>query len=83
VEHSLNTNTRTSEGIMADRKQFLNVASADTELVKLLEATRNVVVSDEQLREQRVSFAFGNSPFSQDIQRDSVVRASESMRLRA
>ena len=68
---------------MADRKQFLNVATADAELVRLLEATRNVVVSDEQLREQRVSFAFGNSPLSQDIERDSVVRASESMRLRA
>jgi len=68
---------------MADRMQFLNVETADAELVKLLEATRDVVVSDEQLREQRVSFAFGNSPLSQDIERDSVVRASESMRLRA
>lgn len=68
---------------MADRKQFLNVGDADAELVRLLEKTRNVVVTDEQLREQRISFAFGNSPFSQDIQRDSVVRASESMRLRA
>ena len=68
---------------MADRKQFLNVGDADAELVRLLEKTRDVVVSDEQLREQRISFAFGNSPFSQDIQRDSVVRASESMRLRA
>jgi len=68
---------------MANRKQFLNVGTADEELVKLLEATRNVVVSDEQLREQRISFAFGNTPFSQDVTRDSVVRASESMRLRA
>lgn len=68
---------------MADRKQFLTAATADAELVRLLEETRDVVVSDEELRAQRVSFAFGNSPFSQDIQRDSVVRASESMRLRA
>ncbi|HEY5381093.1 MAG TPA: hypothetical protein VIJ65_02500 [Acidobacteriaceae bacterium] len=68
---------------MADRKQFLNVGDADVELVRLLEKTRDVIVSDEQLRQQRISFAFGNSPFSQDIQRDSVVRASESMRLRA
>jgi hypothetical protein len=68
---------------MADRKQFLNVGTADEELLKLLAATRNVVVSDEQLREQRISFAFGNAPFSQDVTRDSVVRASESMRLRA
>ena len=68
---------------MADRKQFLNVASADTDLVRLLDETRDVQVTDEQLREQRISFAFGNAPHSLDITRDSVVRASESMRLRA
>lgn len=68
---------------MADRKQFLNVVAADAELVRLLDATRDVVVTDEQLRAQRVSFAFGNAPLSLDITRDSVVRASESMRLRA
>lgn len=68
---------------MADRKQFMNVQDADLELVRLLEQTRDLIVTDDQLREQRVSFAFGNSPFSQDIERDSVVRASESMRLRA
>lgn len=68
---------------MADRKQFLNVTPADGDLVRLLEATRDKQVTDEQLREQRVSFAFGNSPYSQDITRDSVRQASESMRLRA
>jgi hypothetical protein len=68
---------------MADRKQFVNVAPADAELVRLLDSTRDIQVSDEQLREQRVSFAFGNSPLSTEISRDSVVRASESMRLRA
>ena len=68
---------------MADRKQFLNVTSADAELVRLLDSTRDVQVTDDQLREQRISFAFGNSPYSQNITRDSVKRASESMRLRA
>jgi hypothetical protein len=68
---------------MADRKQFLNVASADADLVRLLNETRDVQVTDEQLREQRISFAFGNAPHSLEITRDSVVRASESMRLRA
>jgi len=67
---------------MADRKQFLNVALADADLVRLLGETRDVQVTDEQLREQRISFAFGNAPLSLDITRDSVVRASESMRLR-
>jgi hypothetical protein len=68
---------------MADRKQFLTVASADADLVRLLDETRDVQVTDEQLREQRISFAFGNAPHSLKITRDSVVRASESMRLRA
>ena len=68
---------------MADRKQFKDVAPADAELVRLLEKTRDVVVSDDQLREQRISFAFGNAPHSVDITRDSLVRASQSMRLRA
>jgi hypothetical protein len=67
---------------MADRKQFLNVAPADADLVRLLDETRDIVVSDDQLREQRISFAFGNAPHSLDITRDSVVRAAESMRLR-
>ena len=68
---------------MADRKQFMAVAPPDAELVKLLEETRDVQVTEEQLREQRISFAFGNAPHSVDITRDSVVRASQSMRLRA
>ena len=68
---------------MADRKQFMNVEAADAELVHLLETTRDVVVSEEQLREQRVSFAFGNAPHSLETTRESVVRASERMRLRA
>lgn len=68
---------------MADRKQFMNVEAADAELVNLLETTRNIVVTDEQLREQRVSFAFGNAPHSLNITRERVVRASERMRLRA
>jgi len=68
---------------MADRKQFLNVAPADAELVRLLDNTREVQVTDEQLHEQRISFAFGNAQHTLDITRDRVVRASESMRLRA
>ena len=68
---------------MADRKQFMNVEAADAELVLLLDATRDVVVTEEQLRAQRVSFAFGNAPHSLEITRESVVRASERMRLRA
>jgi len=46
---------------MADRKQFESVGAPDPELIRLLEATRNVQVSEDELREQRISFAFGNA----------------------
>ena len=47
---------------MADRKQFQNIKPADPELIRLLEAARNNPVTEEELQEQRVSFAFGNAP---------------------
>jgi len=47
---------------MADRKQFENITAPDPELVRLLDASRHRVVTEEELREQRVSFAFGNAP---------------------
>jgi hypothetical protein len=68
---------------MADRKQFMGLNPADPDLVRLLEETKDVVVSDEMLREQRVSFAFGNLPHSRDVTKESVRQASRSMRLRA
>ena len=48
---------------MADRKQFKDVPAPDPELVRLLKETGNRPVSEEELREQRVSFAFGNAPW--------------------
>ena len=68
---------------MADRKQFMKVEPADAELLKLLEETRDVLVSDDQLREQRVSFAFGNALNSESITKDSVRHASKQVRLLA
>ncbi len=62
---------------MADRKQFLNIEPADPELLRLLEETRDVPVSEEQLREQRVSFAFGNAMGSDSTTKESVRLASE------
>ena len=60
---------------MADRKQFLNVRAADPALLAALEATRHVVVSEEQLREQRISFAYGNA-MNDSITKESVRLAS-------
>jgi hypothetical protein len=68
---------------MADRKQFLGVVPANPELLRLLEESKSIDVTDEMLREQRVSFAFGNLPHSREVTKDSVRQASRSMRLRA
>jgi hypothetical protein len=68
---------------MADRKQFQNVPEPDPELVRLLNTSRDLVVTEEELKEQRVSFAFGNAPVSSSdrITKDSVRAASTHIRL--
>jgi hypothetical protein len=69
---------------MADRKQFQNVKAPDPELMRLLEASRNTAITEEELQEQRVSFAFGNAPTdSVLITKDSVRHASKHIRLLA
>ncbi len=67
---------------MSDRKQFFGKIKADPELQKLLEESRQIEVTQEMLREQRISFAFGNAPAdAEDITKDSVRHASENIRL--
>ncbi|HZL66026.1 MAG TPA: hypothetical protein VFC29_01710 [Candidatus Limnocylindrales bacterium] len=66
---------------MADRKQFLGVSEADPELLKLLDATRDKVATEEELHEQRISFAFGNALGSESITKESVRQTSERVRL--
>jgi hypothetical protein len=70
------------EQSMAARKQFQSSLTVSPELSQLLEAARNTEVSEEELREQRVSFAFGNALQSELITKDSVRRSSKSMRLK-
>ncbi len=66
---------------MADRKQFVGVKEADAELGNLLEISKHATVDEEDLREQRISFAFGNALGSETITKESVRRASENLRL--
>lgn len=67
---------------MADRKQFLGDMKPDPELTKLLNASRGIEISEDDLREQRISFAFGNAPAdAENITKDSVRKASEQIRL--
>ena len=45
-----------------DRKQFQNVSDPNPRLMSLLQEARKRDVTEEELKEQRVSFAFGNAP---------------------
>jgi len=65
---------------MADRKQFENVPKTSPELTRLLSTAKSA--TEEELREQRISFAFGNAPFSSDrITKESVRLASKHIKL--
>ena len=67
---------------MADRKQFMGAVPADADLLRALEQSRTEPVSDELLREQRISFAFGNAPSSATrITKESVRETSQRMQL--
>ena len=66
---------------MALRKQFLNVPAPDPDLVAMLDRTRDHVLTDNELREQRVSFAFGNALDLDRITRASVQQASQTILL--
>lgn len=67
---------------MADRKQFIGEIKTDPELAKALETARQKPVTEDELREQRISFAFGNAPASaKGITKESVRQASEHIRL--
>jgi hypothetical protein len=66
---------------MVARKQFLGVKAADPRLRTLLEEAKTQQVSEAELLQQRVSFAFGNAPDSQLITKDSVQASSTRIRL--
>jgi hypothetical protein len=69
---------------MAARKQFIMTAEADPELVKLLDDARKQEVSEEDLHEQRISFAFGNAPADAElITKETVRHSSKNIRLTA
>ena len=68
---------------MADRKQFMEDHPVDAELAALIEKSRAVPVTEEELKEQRISFAYGNALERDDITKDSVRQTSMQIRLRA
>ena len=67
---------------MPVRKQFNTSLQPSAELSRLLAEAKDQEVSEEELRELRVSFAFGNAPPSDRITKDSVRKASQRIRLK-
>lgn len=68
---------------MSARNQIQSSLMMTPELERLLAETRAKEVSEEELKEQRVSFAFGNAPDSELITKDSVRHTSERIRLKS
>jgi hypothetical protein len=67
---------------VAARKQFESTLTVSPELQRLLDEARGREVSEQELHEQRISFAFGNAPESELITKDSVRLTSQRIRLR-
>jgi hypothetical protein len=69
---------------MADRKQFFGDIEADPELLKVLEASKKIPVTEQELQEQRISFAFGNAPAnSKNITKESVRHTAQNISLQS
>lgn len=66
---------------MAARKPALKRAPPRPELERLLAASIAAGVTDDELEEQRVSFAYGNAPNDSRITKDSARKASKTIRV--
>ena len=66
---------------MAARKQFQTNLTVSPEIEVLLREARTKVVSEEEFREQRISFAYGNA-MSDLITKDSVRWSAQNIRLK-
>jgi hypothetical protein len=69
------------EDHMAIRKATLRKSPPRPELDRLLAEAKATGITDAELKEQRVSFAYGNAPENSGITKDSARKASESLRL--
>jgi hypothetical protein len=66
---------------MAIRKSAMTQPPPRPELDALLERARQSGVTEDQLREQRASFAYGNAPENSGITKESARHAASSLRL--
>ena len=66
---------------MAERQAMLGPQPKRPELEALYESVRRIPVTEEQLQEQRISFAYGNAPTSSGITKDSIRSAAKRTRM--
>jgi hypothetical protein len=67
---------------MPARKQFQSNLTVSAQLSELLQNAQNTDVTEDVLREQRISFAYGNAPQSELITKDSVRSSAQNIRLK-
>lgn len=68
---------------MALRKQTAKRTEVREDLVELIVSSRTKRVTEDELHEQRISFAFGNAMNNDKITKESVRTTSQRVRLRA
>jgi hypothetical protein len=66
---------------MAERKSASGRAPERPHLQALLEHAKTVIVTDEQLQEQRASFVYGNAPRDSRITKESARKAVQQIRI--
>jgi hypothetical protein len=66
---------------MPARVALFKKAPPRPELEKLLEASRRSKITEEELQEQRISFAYGNAPEGSKITKDSARKAASRIRI--
>ena len=66
---------------MAERKAAFKRAPTRPDLEKLLEDAKKVTMTEEQLREQKASFVYGNAPQGSRITKESARESVDRIRL--
>lgn len=66
---------------MAERMPILGPSPMRPELDQIFARARENGVSDAELQEQRISFAYGNAPTESGITKESVRKASRTVRM--
>lgn len=66
---------------MAERKATLKRAPERPRLLALLDRAKEVKMTDDQLREQRASFVYGNAPKGSRITKESARKSVDHIRV--